>query len=121
MTHLSDFDLRQMDDAWQDKQPAVVVRSLLKRTLDDLRVARDRLNQNPKNSSRPSGSMPPWQGGTDTSKDNAGDPDASVDILDGVYATGKKAAADFVDNMRIISDKDIPQWNYCAVPQQGAG
>ena len=78
MAHLSDFDLRQMDDDWQDKQPDVVIRSLLKRTLDDLRVARDRLNQNPNNSSRPSGSMPPWQSSSDTSKGDNDDPD---DIL----------------------------------------
>ena len=78
MAHLSDFDLRQMDDDWQDKQPDVVIRSLLKRTLDDLRVARDRLNQNPTNSSRPSGSMPPWQSSADRSKGGNDDPD---DIL----------------------------------------
>ena len=78
MAHLSDFDIRQMDDDWQDKQPDVVIRSLLKRTLDDLRVARDRLNQNPNNSSRPSGSMPPWQGNTDTSRDDDGDVDDTL-------------------------------------------
>ena len=66
MAHLSDFDLCQMDDSWQSRQPEAVVRSLLTRTLDDLRVARDRLNQNPKNSSCPSGSTPPWQVNTDT-------------------------------------------------------
>ena len=60
MPKLSDHDLKQMDTAWQDAQPMAVVRSLLARALDDLRVARDRMNQNPNNSSRPSGSMPPW-------------------------------------------------------------
>lgn len=61
MANLSDHDLKQMDEAWQGRQPEPVVRELLKRTLDDLRVARDRLNQNSTNSSRPPGSMPPWQ------------------------------------------------------------
>ena len=78
MANLSDFDLRQMDEDWQSRQPEAVVRSLLTRTLDDLRVARDRLNQNPNNSSRPSGSMPPWQGNTDTSRDDDGDPDDTL-------------------------------------------
>jgi len=62
--NLSDNDLKQMDEAWQVAQPEPVVRGLLNRALEDLRAARDRLNQTPKNSSRPSGSMPPWQRGT---------------------------------------------------------
>ncbi len=63
MTNISDYDLKQMDEVWQSKLGVPEVRTLLKRTLEDLRVARDRLNQNPANSSRPSGSMPPWQRG----------------------------------------------------------
>jgi hypothetical protein len=47
------------------------------RTLEDLRVARDRLNQNASNSSRPPGSMPPWQRGEATapSSDMPSEPD----------------------------------------------
>jgi transposase len=63
MANLSDHDLKQMDEAWQSGQPEPVLRGLLKRALDDLRTARDRLNQRPDNSSRPPGSMPPWQRG----------------------------------------------------------
>lgn len=61
--HLSDHDLRQMDSVWQQHQTDDTVRGLLARALDDLRLARDRLNQSPENSSRPSGSMAPWQRG----------------------------------------------------------
>ena len=68
MSNLSDHDLKQMSEDWQGRQPEPVVRSLLKRTLDELRVARDRLNQNPNNSSRPSGSMAPWRRSDDLSK-----------------------------------------------------
>jgi hypothetical protein len=50
MSKLSDHDLKQMSEDWQGRQPGPVIRSLLKRTLDELRVARDRLNQNPNNS-----------------------------------------------------------------------
>ena len=70
MANLTEHDLKQMDEAWQGQQPEPVVRALLTRTLDELRVARDRLNQNSTNSSRPSGSMPPWQGADGKAKDN---------------------------------------------------
>ena len=63
MKNISDHDLSQMDEVWQANLSEPTVRSLLTRTLDELRVARDRLNQNPDNSSRPPGSMPPWQSG----------------------------------------------------------
>src|SRR5215207_1371985 len=69
--NLSDHDLKQMDEAWQVGQSEPVVRGLLNRALEDLRAARDRLNQTPKNSSRPSGSMPPWRGGTGDASDDA--------------------------------------------------
>ena len=69
--NLSDHDLKQMDEAWQTGQPEPVVRDLLGRALEDLRVARDRLNQTPKNSSRPSGSMSPWLSGTGDASGNA--------------------------------------------------
>ena len=59
MPNLSDHDLKQMDPAWQAGRPEPVVRGLLKRALDDLRVARDRLNQRPDNSLRPPGTMAP--------------------------------------------------------------
>ena len=61
MPKLSDHDLKQMDAAWLQAQPDAVVRSVCERVLDELRIARDRLNQTPNNSSRPPGSMPPWQ------------------------------------------------------------
>ena len=76
MPNLTDHDLLQMDAAWQGAQPDSVLRGLLKRTLEDLRVARDRLNQTPANSARPSGSMPPWQrgeGGGDGGNEESGD------------------------------------------------
>jgi hypothetical protein len=41
----------------------------------------------------------------------------TVNILDGVYHTGRKAAATFIHNMPILFDDFLPQWNYRAVPQ----
>ena len=41
----------------------------------------------------------------------------TVDILTGVYVTGKKCAMDFIENRRIIFDDYLPRWNYRAKPQ----
>ena len=40
----------------------------------------------------------------------------TVDVLDGVYVKGKKVAADFLENMRIVFDAHLPRWNYLATP-----
>lgn len=39
-------------------------------------------------------------------------------VLEKVYDTGKKVTSGFKQNMKIIFDKFLPQWNYCAVPSQ---
>jgi hypothetical protein len=39
-----------------------------------------------------------------------------VHVLDKVYQTGRKAAEVFKQNMPIIHDEFLPQWNYRAVP-----
>jgi hypothetical protein len=41
---------------------------------------------------------------------------ATVQIVDKVYQTRRKAAKDFKETMRIVFDKFLPQWNYTAVP-----
>jgi len=41
---------------------------------------------------------------------------AFVHIIDKVYVTGRKVAADFKQTMRIVFDDFLPQWNYRAVP-----
>jgi hypothetical protein len=41
---------------------------------------------------------------------------AFVHIIDEVYETGRKVAADFKENMRIVFDDLLPQWNYRAIP-----
>ena len=41
----------------------------------------------------------------------------TVRILDKVYETGRKYAADFQHNMKIIFDDHLPKWNYRAVPE----
>ena len=38
----------------------------------------------------------------------------TVDILAGIYETGKKCAADFIENARIVFDQHLPRWSYRA-------
>jgi len=39
-----------------------------------------------------------------------------VTVLDKVYATGRKTAPHFKEQMRVIFDDDLPQWNYTIPP-----
>lgn len=39
-----------------------------------------------------------------------------VKIIDTVYQTGRKAAEDFKQTMRIVRDSILPAWNYRAIP-----
>jgi hypothetical protein len=58
---LTDNDLRQISlDYLASLSPEQLLR-LSEKMLDDLRTARERLNQTPQNSSRPSGSFAPWE------------------------------------------------------------
>lgn len=41
-----------------------------------------------------------------------------VHVIDKAYETGRKYATDFKENMRIVFDGFLPNWNYCAVPAQ---
>jgi hypothetical protein len=41
----------------------------------------------------------------------------TVNVLRGIYETGRKVAADFKDTLAIAFDEILPKWNYRAVPQ----
>ena len=43
----------------------------------------------------------------------------TVGLLENVYATGRKYAADFKDTMKILFDDHLPKWNYRAIPETG--
>ena len=43
----------------------------------------------------------------------------TAEVLGGVYVKGKKVAAEFLKNMRIVFDEHLPRWNYRAVPANG--
>jgi transposase len=59
--HLSDHDLRQLDDAALANLTPEQARSLLSKAIEDLKNARERLAQNPTNSSRPPSTRAPWE------------------------------------------------------------
>lgn len=61
--HLSDHDLKQLDDDYLRGLSAESLRSLSGKLLADLKEAHDRLNQNPSNSSRPPSTCAPWAKG----------------------------------------------------------
>ena len=58
---LTDHDLRQMDDEWVSALTSSEKESLLVRALFELRKSRDRLNQSPRNSSKPPSTSAPWE------------------------------------------------------------
>ena len=58
---LSDHDLRQIDERYLDELPETELREVSKKLCRELKAARERLNQTPKNSSRPSSTQAPWE------------------------------------------------------------
>lgn len=40
-----------------------------------------------------------------------------VHVIDKIYETGRKVTETFKSSMRIVFDKVLPKWNYCAVPK----
>lgn len=58
---LTDHDLKQIEREYLASLSLEQLLHLSEKMLDDLRDARDRLNQTPQNSSRPSGSYAPWE------------------------------------------------------------
>ena len=61
---LSQHDLQQLDEDAVRRLPEAALRHLSQTLLADLKEACERLAQNPRNSSRPPSSRPPWEGGT---------------------------------------------------------
>ena len=58
---LSDQDLKQINQEYLARLSAGQLLHLSGKLVDDLRAARDRLNQTPQNSLRPSGRYTPWE------------------------------------------------------------
>jgi len=71
--HLSEHDLRQLDESKLATLPEETLRILSGKLLADLKESREQLNQNPANSSRPSGAMPPWYSTTSDPNEQVSD------------------------------------------------
>lgn len=84
--HLKDHDLRQLDKEYINNLASTNLEALTHlatNLLEDLIEARNQLNQNPSNSSRPSGSMPPWESGkADSDTEAKSTEDDLMDISD---------------------------------------
>jgi transposase len=58
---LTDFDLKQMDEAYLAARTPEQLVKISQRLLQELKEARDRLNRTPANSSKPPSSQAPWE------------------------------------------------------------
>lgn len=84
--HLSDHSLRQLDETYLSSLGEEALRALSVKLLDDLKEARERLNQGPDNSSRPPSSRAPWERG-----ERAGEADEADGIREGEPAEAEPA------------------------------
>ena len=91
---LSDYDLRQIDEERINKLSETAVKNLSITLLSDLKEARERLNQNSKNSSIPPSSEAPWDKASkyeDEEKDDESSDD--IEALDKAMHADKQALA----------------------------
>lgn len=92
--NLSDHDLKQIDSDYLSKLTEAQKLRLMEQLLEDLMVARDRLNQNASNSSRPPSSQAPWEQIQTQEKEDVGDKaddDESKEGDNPLPKSGKKA------------------------------
>jgi hypothetical protein len=70
---LSDYDIRQLNEEKINSLSRESVATLACRLLTDLIESRERLNQNSQNSSKPSGSEPPWDKPSSSTESDSSD------------------------------------------------
>lgn len=78
---LSDHDLRQLDESYIGSLAHGQLMALSLKLLTDLKVARDRLNRTPQNSSVPPSSQPPWAKGSGNGMAGDDEEDANDDVF----------------------------------------
>ena len=76
---LSDYDLRQLNEDVINSLSPDAVKNLANRLLIDLKVSRERLNQNSQNSSMPPSSQAPWDKASAHGDDDAADENSESD------------------------------------------
>ncbi|HQR78567.1 MAG TPA: IS66 family transposase [Burkholderiaceae bacterium] len=81
-----------MDEAWLQSLAEPVARAVLSRVVEDLKEARDRLNQNSENSSRPPGSRLPWENRRLTEVEEDGEATGCAEPRSSVLPAGEAVA-----------------------------
>ena len=76
---LSDYDLKQLDEAYVRSLTPEELLTLCLKLLADTKEKTERLNENPSNSSRPPSTRAPWEKSEETSQDGGEDDDAPQD------------------------------------------
>ena len=109
---LNDHDLRQIDEPYLKSLGFDEVISVSLRMLKDLKEARERLNQNPDNSSRPPSSREPW---VVARIEKANDEiDEESDLKDDLL----KQAPDTDDEVSNLEEKKKPKKNHPSSDQR---
>jgi len=89
---LSDYDLRQIDEERINKLSESAVKNLSITLLNDLKEARERLNQNSKNSSMPPSSEAPWDKASKYSDEDKDDESSDdIEVLDEAIHADKRS------------------------------
>jgi transposase len=106
---IKDHDLRQLNEerlqTLQEKDPAALLQ-LANRLLDDLKEARERLNQNPSNSSCPSGSQAPWFGVGDEDSPEDDEQEETKDSSDEEPIASDRASSGKEESGNVSSEKE---------------
>lgn len=104
---LSDHDLRQIDAMYLESLDSEALIEVSIRLLNDLKEARDRLNQNPGNSSRPPSSREPYIVGQIEEEGEESEEEISLEKIDHEEASSAEDKDDAEDN--VIEEKKESQ------------
>lgn len=98
---LTDHDLRQIDDSYIKSLNPEKTQEVALRLLKDLKEARERLNQNPNNSSRPPSTRAPWfKDSSEDEDEKQKEGEKSADIDESNISSTEEESDDSVDNSK---------------------
>ena len=120
---LSDYDLRQIDEERINNLSETAVKSLSITLLNDLKEARERLNQNSKNSSIPPSSEAPWDKASKyEDEEKANESSNNIEAIAEAIPADKQALAsdccsDEIDTSSLAKESSAPATQQ-ATPQE---
>jgi transposase len=116
---ISDEDLRKLDDEHLDALGVEGLRAVSKQLCHDLKEARDRMNQNPGNSSRPPSTLAPWEsGGTGDGPGSEGEtPNAAGD--EHANESGREGKGSGKDTTKTSEQQRRPPGRQTGAPGHG--